>query len=55
MDSLNGPQTKKLVLKLKDIREHIHRRLQDAPLTEVTFVNESIMNVEKFLNKLSER
>ncbi|XP_052079491.1 uncharacterized protein LOC127717739 isoform X12 [Mytilus californianus] len=54
MDTLNRAQTDQLIQKLTEMRESVLKK-NDASSTEEIFLNESITNVETYLNILSDR
>ncbi|VDI25647.1 Hypothetical predicted protein [Mytilus galloprovincialis] len=54
MDVLNRAQTDQMIQKLAEMRESVLKK-NDAPSTEELFLNESITNVETYLNILSDR
>ncbi|CAC5393449.1 unnamed protein product [Mytilus coruscus] len=55
MENLTGAQTEKLIRTLVEMRERVRLRQQEVPTTEELFLNESITNVQTYLNILSER
>ncbi|XP_071150635.1 uncharacterized protein [Mytilus edulis] len=55
MDVLTGAQTEKIIQTLVDMRERVRIRQQEVPTTEELYLNESITNVQTYLNMLSER
>ncbi|XP_076089004.1 uncharacterized protein LOC143059400 [Mytilus galloprovincialis] len=55
MDVLTGAQTEKIIQTLVDMRERVRIRQQEVPTTEEIYLNESITNVQTYLNMLSER